>query len=195
MGCLRSRRQPARRRPRRAGPPARAAPLLLEEREVGRGPAASSTTTNPASGSGTVTTTAAIPGSNSAIRATERDLALADGHRAVGRATETADRQDVPSGLDHAVDHRAGQHFVVRLTAPDGYTAARSYSVASPPDAGSAIRPHHRAARRRRGVDVPPRRRGARRRARGARAHRGLLRVGRRRRPHSSSAADRDWCR
>ena len=28
----------------------------------------------------------------------------------------------------------AGQHFLVRLTAPDGYTATRSYSVASPPD-------------------------------------------------------------
>jgi ferredoxin-NADP reductase len=31
----------------------------------------------------------------------------------------------------------AGQHYLVRLTAPDGYTATRSYSVASPPD-GSA---------------------------------------------------------
>ncbi len=30
--------------------------------------------------------------------------------------------------------HLAGQHYVVRLTAPDGYTATRSYSVASPPD-------------------------------------------------------------
>ena len=28
----------------------------------------------------------------------------------------------------------AGQHYIVRLTAPDGYTASRSYSVASPPD-------------------------------------------------------------
>jgi ferredoxin-NADP reductase len=31
------------------------------------------------------------------------------------------------------VDHLPGQHYVVRLTAPDGYTAQRSYSVASPP--------------------------------------------------------------
>jgi len=31
-------------------------------------------------------------------------------------------------------DHLAGQHYVVRLTAPDGYTASRSYSVASAPD-------------------------------------------------------------
>ena len=30
--------------------------------------------------------------------------------------------------------HRAGQHYVVRLTAEDGYTASRSYSVASAPD-------------------------------------------------------------
>ncbi|SDQ49102.1 FAD-binding oxidoreductase [Quadrisphaera sp. DSM 44207] len=33
--------------------------------------------------------------------------------------------------------HAPGQHYVVRLTAPDGYRAERSYSVASPPeDAG-----------------------------------------------------------
>ena len=30
-------------------------------------------------------------------------------------------------------EHLAGQHYVVRLTAPDGYTAQRSYSVASSP--------------------------------------------------------------
>lgn len=32
------------------------------------------------------------------------------------------------------VDHLAGQHYVVRLRAPDGYTAQRSYSIASDPD-------------------------------------------------------------
>ncbi|MDP2774136.1 MAG: FAD-binding oxidoreductase [Nocardioides sp.] len=31
------------------------------------------------------------------------------------------------------VDHLPGQHYVVRLRAPDGYTAQRSYSVASEP--------------------------------------------------------------
>jgi ferredoxin-NADP reductase len=31
------------------------------------------------------------------------------------------------------VDHLAGQHYVVRLTAPDGYRAQRSYSIASAP--------------------------------------------------------------
>jgi ferredoxin-NADP reductase len=31
------------------------------------------------------------------------------------------------------MEHMPGQHYVVRLTAPDGYTAQRSYSVASAP--------------------------------------------------------------
>ncbi|HEX6569323.1 MAG TPA: ferredoxin reductase [Acidimicrobiales bacterium] len=35
--------------------------------------------------------------------------------------------------------HLAGQHYVVRLTAPDGYTAQRSYSVASLPDTSGEI--------------------------------------------------------
>ncbi|KKB77814.1 oxidoreductase [Devosia soli] len=35
--------------------------------------------------------------------------------------------------------HRAGQHVDVRLTAPDGYTAQRSYSIASAPDTGPEI--------------------------------------------------------
>jgi ferredoxin-NADP reductase len=33
--------------------------------------------------------------------------------------------------VDDRVDHLPGQHYVVRLRAPDGYTAQRSYSVAS----------------------------------------------------------------
>jgi ferredoxin-NADP reductase len=35
--------------------------------------------------------------------------------------------------------HRAGQHYVVRLTAEDGYRAQRSYSVASAPDDSGEI--------------------------------------------------------
>lgn len=41
--------------------------------------------------------------------------------------------------LDGPAGHLAGQHYVVRLTAPDGYTASRSYSVASPPDDSNEI--------------------------------------------------------
>src|SRR2546430_4313407 len=33
----------------------------------------------------------------------------------------------------------AGPHYILRLTAPDGYTASRSYSVASPPDGSAEI--------------------------------------------------------
>ena len=36
--------------------------------------------------------------------------------------------------LEHRTPHLAGQYFVVRLTAPDGYTASRAYSVSSPPE-------------------------------------------------------------
>ena len=36
--------------------------------------------------------------------------------------------------LSRPTEHLAGQHFVVRLTALDGYRAQRSYSVATPPD-------------------------------------------------------------
>ena len=39
-------------------------------------------------------------------------------------------RLDVPD----RVQHMAGQHYVVRLTAEDGYRAQRSYSIASDPD-------------------------------------------------------------
>src|SRR5262245_7529487 len=35
--------------------------------------------------------------------------------------------------------YRAGQHVDVRLTAPDGYRAQRSYSIASAPEAGEEI--------------------------------------------------------
>ncbi|RWM07331.1 MAG: oxidoreductase [Mesorhizobium sp.] len=35
--------------------------------------------------------------------------------------------------------HLAGQHVDVRLTAPDGYQARRSYSIASAPEAGAGV--------------------------------------------------------
>ena len=38
-------------------------------------------------------------------------------------------RLEVPA----RVDHLPGQHYVVRLTADDGYTASRSYSLSSAP--------------------------------------------------------------
>jgi ferredoxin-NADP reductase len=41
--------------------------------------------------------------------------------------------------LPAARPHLAGNYYVVRLTAPDGYTASRSYSVASAPDPSGEI--------------------------------------------------------
>jgi ferredoxin-NADP reductase len=66
--------------------------------------------------------------------------------RAPGRwqiATVTAIREETPRAKTFRLElpmwmpHCPGQHYDVRLTAPDGYTAQRSYSVASSPlDAG-----------------------------------------------------------
>ena len=41
--------------------------------------------------------------------------------------------------LPEPPDRLAGQHFVIRLMAPDGYTAQRSYSVAIAPDGSNEI--------------------------------------------------------
>jgi ferredoxin-NADP reductase len=46
---------------------------------------------------------------------------------------ETARAKSFRLALSEPVPHFAGQHYVVRLTAPDGYTASRSYSIASAP--------------------------------------------------------------
>ena len=54
-------------------------------------------------------------------------------------ATVAGVRRPIPrsvaaaAGRADRVDHLPGQHYVVRLTAEDGYTAQRSYSVASAP--------------------------------------------------------------
>lgn len=61
------------------------------------------------------------------------------------RATVTAIRQETATAksfrlhLERPVPHLAGQHYSIRLTAPDGYTATRSYSIASPPSADPEI--------------------------------------------------------
>ncbi|RJK95488.1 oxidoreductase [Vallicoccus soli] len=46
---------------------------------------------------------------------------------------ETARASTYRLGLPRWEPHVPGQHYVVRLVAPDGYRAERSYSVASPP--------------------------------------------------------------
>lgn len=54
--------------------------------------------------------------------------------------TVTAIRPETPRvksftiSLPQWTPHRAGQHYDLRLTAPDGYQTERSYSIASPPE-------------------------------------------------------------
>jgi len=52
----------------------------------------------------------------------------------VGIRRETPRAKTFRLALDGPSRHLAGQHYAVRLTAPDGYTATRSYSVASAPE-------------------------------------------------------------
>jgi ferredoxin-NADP reductase len=52
---------------------------------------------------------------------------------------ETARAKTFRVQLSRPSPYLAGQHYVVRLTAPDGYTASRSYSVASAPDESDEI--------------------------------------------------------
>lgn len=52
---------------------------------------------------------------------------------------ETARAKTFRLALAQPSRHLAGQHYVLRLTAPDGYSASRSYSVASAPDGSNQI--------------------------------------------------------
>ena len=150
---LRLRRRTARAGAWRAGAAARAAPVLLEEREVGSRHSSCGTRTSPASGRATATTTTATHGANSDTRAT--DLA--------GRRTSSAGSTRRPSVRSLVLDvpdwpgHLPGQHVDVRLTAEDGYQTERSYSIATPAD-GQPGHDHRRADRRRRGLALPRRR-------------------------------------
>jgi ferredoxin-NADP reductase len=56
----------------------------------------------------------------------------------VGVHDETATARTLTLEVRDWTGHRAGQHVDVRLTAPDGYTAVRPYSIATPAD-GSYI--------------------------------------------------------
>src|SRR5919201_508564 len=55
-------------------------------------------------------------------------------------ATVKSIKQETPRvktftlALPDWIQHRAGQHYDVRLTAPDGYQAQRSYSIGSEPE-------------------------------------------------------------
>jgi len=47
---------------------------------------------------------------------------------------ETAGTRTLALALPSWMRHQAGQHYDLRLTAPGGYQAQRSYSIASAPE-------------------------------------------------------------
>jgi ferredoxin-NADP reductase len=67
---------------------------------------------------------------------TERRAPTGDWRRATVREITHPTSHGVALRLEvhDRIAHWAGQHYVVRLTAEDGYTAQRSYSIASAPD-------------------------------------------------------------
>ena len=89
------------------------------------------------------TTTTATRGASSATRAT--DVAVTAGAKPWLVATVAAVRRETPTASTLVLDvdgwpgHLAGQHVDVKLTAEDGYSAQRSYSLASAPDGTSRV--------------------------------------------------------
>lgn len=59
--------------------------------------------------------------------------------RIAGIETQTERVKSFRITPSHPFAFRAGQHVDVRLTAPDGYQAERSYSIASAPEAGTPL--------------------------------------------------------
>ena len=86
---------------------------------------------SPASGSNWDITTTATHGASSGIRGLKVRRAWRAA-RLVERRTETASASTLVLEVPGWPGHLAGQHVDVRLTAPDGYQAARSYSLAAP---------------------------------------------------------------
>ena len=176
----------SRSRPSTAGRPDSSSPAATSGRaRSGCAASGSRRRTSRVSGSRSATTTAATSGSKSATAATEGSapwqpdrVAARDGHRA--SATRRRRSGHSRSALPTWPGHRPGQHVDLRLTAEDGYSVERSYSIASEPERGRRDRPDGRADRRRRGVALPPRRRRRRRPSRGARARSAATSCGRR---------------
>src|SRR5215510_13094145 len=94
--------------------------------------------TRPASGSCAGITCTAIRGVSSDTRMTEAIAATARWQSCaiVEVATRTPAIKSFFLRLSETFDYTAGQHVDVRLTAPNGYTAMRSYSIASAPSVG-----------------------------------------------------------
>jgi len=78
----------------------------------------------------------AAPGPGRAIGGPEAEAPTGEWRTAVVREVRHPHPRAVLLRLEvpDRIDHLPGQHYVVRLVAPDGYTAQRSYSLSSPPE-------------------------------------------------------------
>ena len=187
------------RRARRSCTPAGAAPVLLEEREVGRGRAGHGPRGARLLG---VQRLPHPGGSVEGAAVLERLTPVAQkapGDWQIGTVTqirtETPTVKTIRIALPMWMAHLPGQHYEVRLTAPDGYTAQRSYSIASSPLLEGVDRADDRAPAGRRGLDLPARRApGGRSRSRCAARSRPTS-CGAARARCCCSAAARGWCR
>ncbi len=172
------RRRAARARARRPGPPARAAPVLLEEREVGARASCSRRRTSRASGRRPATTIAATHGKSSATGATEGAARLAPGHRRRHR------RRDRLRAHARARRPRLARprRRPARRRAPDrrGRLPGAALLLDRLGARGPGAEADGRAHRRRRGLPLPHRRAARGRRARAARAGRRPLHLARR---------------
>jgi len=106
-----------------------------------RGSSSGTPVTEPRSERPALTTLPALPSIGPVVRHLPVRGARQDWQSATVLAIErqtdrmTAFRLALPAGRPHV----PGQHMVLRLTAPDGYTAQRSYSITSAPGDGSHI--------------------------------------------------------
>src|SRR5262249_26230174 len=137
MGGDRARGRALATRARRPGEDARAPPVLLEERQVDPGP--------PRDGSrrARLLGDARLPQLRRPLEgaAVLGGLTPAEvrvpGQWQIGTVTsikpETPRVKSFRIALPMWMEHLPGQHYEVRLTAPDGYRAQRSYSIASSP--------------------------------------------------------------
>src|SRR2546428_3643552 len=128
------RRQAAGPRARRAGPTGGAPPLFLEECQMGSGSPLHGT--RPARLLGVARLShpwRPLEGRALQRRLMEQPVLQWQAGTVTAIRPETLKTKSFTLALPKWMAHRPGQHYDIRLTAPDGYQTQRSYSIASAP--------------------------------------------------------------
>src|SRR5262249_10601458 len=128
VGGLRVRRRTARPGARRPRSPARTALVLLEERQVGARRGTARPRRTGILGDLRLSHVRRPMEGTAVQRRLTWQIATVN-----GTIDETPTVRTIQLAVPDWPGHRAGQHLDVRLTAEDGYTAERSYSIASAP--------------------------------------------------------------